>query len=267
MTSVAAPLVDIYCGALRTRVFESNELLGEAAAASAKVDIATAIAERGSANIILATGNSQISFLEALRQQEVEWDKVRVFHMDQYLGMPADHPGSFVRFLKKHFLDVVEVSEFYPISGKIETAEETCRAYAEQLLEYPPDLVALGIGENGHLAFNDPPHAQFDDPALVRVVDLESASRRQQVGEGHFATIDDVPKQAITLTIPALLSSRNIYGLVPESRKADIVRRCLTRPISEDLPATILRLFRSAQLYLDRDSGSRMFAFSALHQH
>lgn len=258
MTDSIKPLAELNFGALRTRVFESNDALGRVAAHDAARIIMTAIAERGTANVILATGNSQLTFLRHLRDVELEWDKVKVFHLDQYVGIEPDHPASFTHFLNETLLKFVSVGEFFPISGDPAAVDKTCREYENLLIKNPPDLVALGIGENGHLAFNDPPQAQFDDPALVRVVDLTEPSRHQQVGEGHFPSLNDVPSKAITLTIPALLAARSILAIVPETRKADIVRRCLTQPISEDVPGTVLRLCRNASLYLDLNSSERV---------
>jgi glucosamine-6-phosphate deaminase len=192
--------------------------MGAAAAEVAREHLQRAIAQRGEANLILATGNSQLSFLHALRELEgIAWDKVRVFHMDEYLGIEPTHPASFPRFLREHILDKVQPGHFYPVPGKPEDVEAACAEYAALLHQYPADLVALGLGENGHLAFNDPPYAIFDDPVWVKVVILDEASRRQQVGEGHFPTLDSVPTHAITLTIPALLAAKRVLAIVPEA--------------------------------------------------
>jgi len=233
--------------------------MGRAAALDARDIINAAIAEKGEANLILATGNSQLTFLEALRQLAgIDWSKVRVFHMDEYLGIDSNHPASFPLFLKKHFLDVVQPGAFYPVPNKPDDIEQACRDYEALLRQYPADMAALGFGENGHLAFNDPPYADFDDPAWVRVIELAEASRRQQVGEGHFGSLAEVPTQAITLTIPALLAAKAVLCLVPEARKAEAVRACLTEPISEDRPGSILRRVEHARLYLDPDSAAKL---------
>ncbi len=237
---------------LPVAVYESNEAMGRAAAQDAHALIQRAIAERGEANVILATGNSQLTFLEALREMEgIEWSKVRVFHMDEYVGIDPEHRASFPRFLREHFLNYVQVGEFFPIGGSADEVEETCQRYEAQLRDFPADLVALGWGENGHLAFNDPPYAHFDDPAWVKPIKLAEASRRQQLGEGHFDSLDEVPTHAITLTIPALLAAKQVLCIVPEARKADAVRACLSEPISEDRPGSILRQVSHARLYLD----------------
>lgn len=245
--------------ALRVSQYRTNEELGVGAAAAAASTLRRAVEERGTANMILASGNSQLTFLEALRADgSVDWSRVTVFHMDEYIGIAPNHPASFPLFLRRHFLDYVRPRAFYPITGAGD-AEATCRAYEALLRSHPVDLCALGIGENGHLAFNDPPFADFDDPAWVKVVKLDDASRRQQVGEGHFASLDQVPTQAITLTIPALLAAKRLLAIVPEARKAQAVARALHGPITEDCPASILRRAPHAHLFLDQASAALAF--------
>jgi glucosamine-6-phosphate deaminase len=200
-----------------------------------------------------------LTFLEALRTLPgIDWSKVSVFHMDEYLGLDPSHPASFPLFLQRHFLDFVRVKAFYPVSGQPGNEEAICREYEALLRAYPADMVALGWGENGHIAFNDPPYALFDDPVWVKVIELAEASRRQQVGEGHFASLAEVPTHAITLTIPALLAPKQILCIVPEARKAEAVRACLTEPISEDRPGSILRRVGHARLYLDVESAAQL---------
>ncbi len=241
---------------LPVRVYASNAAMGQAAAAEAAVVIQEAIAQRGVANVILATGNSQLTFLRSLREnQDIAWNHVRVFHMDEYVGLDPRHPASFPLFLRRHFLDYVDVGAFFPVAAPAEDTEAACRAYESLLRNHPADLCACGIGENGHLAFNDPPYVDFDDPVWVKVVQLDERSRRQQVGEGHFATLDEVPTHAVTLTIPALLAAKTVLCIVPEARKAEAVQASLRGPIIEDCPASILRTQPHARLYLDPDSG------------
>jgi glucosamine-6-phosphate deaminase len=240
---------------LPVEVYGTQAEMGAAAAAVAQRVLQQAIAARGEANLILATGNSQLAFLHALRDlPDIPWAKVRVFHMDEYLGIDPAHPASFPRFLREHILDQVAPGVFYPVPSRLEDVEQACADYAARLREYPADLVALGFGENGHLAFNDPPYAEFNDPVWVKVVALDEVSRRQQVGEGHFATLEDVPTHAITLTIPALLSAKQILAIVPEARKVQAVHDCLYAPISERHPGSILRRVDHATLYLDAES-------------
>ena len=257
--NIDAPVRTTQVEKLPVRVYEDEEAMGRAAAADAADIVRRALAERGEAVLILATGNSQLAFLRALREAPgIDWRKVRVFHLDEYVGIDPNHRASFPRFLRQHFLEHVEVAAFYPISGDQDSVEETCRAYEALLREHPADLVALGWGENGHLAFNDPPFADFDDPQWVKVVELDDVSRRQQVGEGHFGSLEEVPKEAITLTIPALLAAKHVLCIVPEARKAEAVRVCLLEPVSEDRPGSILRRQDHATLYLDPLSAAHL---------
>jgi len=242
---------------LPVTIYPTNAALGQAAALDARAIIQAAIAERGAANIIIATGNSQLTFLHALRDLDgIDWSKVTVFHMDEYVGIDPNHPASFPLFLHQHIIDVVKPGKFYPVPGQPADVEQACRDYEALLRAHPADMVAMGLGENGHIAFNDPPYADFDDPVWVKVIALADASRRQQVGEGHFPSLADVPTHAITLTIPALLAPTRILCMVPEARKAEAVRACLTEPISEDRPGSILRTVSHAQLYIDADSAA-----------
>jgi glucosamine-6-phosphate deaminase len=253
------PITTMQFEQLPAAVYTSNEAMGRAAARDAREIINAAIAERGVANLILATGNSQLTFLRALRELEgIDWPKVNVFHMDEYVGIDPDHRASFPRFLREHFLNHVRVGRFFPIAGTPDDVEAVCREYEQLLRAHPVDMVALGFGENGHLAFNDPPYAFFNDPAWVKPIKLAEASRRQQLGEGHFDTLDEVPREAITLTIPALLASKQVLCMVPEARKADAVRACLTEAVSEERPGSILRTVGHARLYLDPDSAAKL---------
>jgi glucosamine-6-phosphate deaminase len=242
---------------LPIEVYATEAEMGAAAAAEARRVINAAIAERGAANVILATGNSQLAFLRALRAAtDVDWGRVRVFHMDEYVGLPPGHSASFPRFLQEHLLSYVSVLEFFPVAGDADRVDEICNEYEALLRKYPADMVALGWGENGHLAFNDPPYAKFDDERWVKVIELADASRKQQVGEGHFGSLDEVPTHAITVTIPALLAPGRILCIVPEARKAAAVSACLYQPVSEDRPGSILRTVDNARLYLDPDSAT-----------
>lgn len=238
-------------------IYPDNNSMGQAAALAARRIIQSAIAARGGANLILATGNSQLTFLHALRDLDsIDWAKITVFHMDEYVGIDPMHPASFPRFLREHILDKVQPARFCPVPSQVDDLDQACRDYEALLRAHPADLVAMGWGENGHIAFNDPPYANFKDPAWVKVVELAAASRRQQVGEGHFATLADVPTHAITLTVPALLAPRQILCIVPEARKAEAVHACLTLPVSEDRPGSILRTVDHARLYLDKESAT-----------
>jgi glucosamine-6-phosphate deaminase len=256
MSSVQ-PIRTLCYDRLPVYIYSSAEEMGQAASLDAHNIINLALAQRGEANIILATGNSQLTFLRALRQLDgIEWSRVRVFHMDEYVGIAPEHKASFPRFLHDHFLDFIVPRAFYPIPSRSTNLVQACAEYADLLQQYPADMVALGWGENGHMAFNDPPYAKFDDSEWVKVVILAEASRRQQVGEGHFEMLNDVPTHAITLTIPALLAAKHVLCIVPEARKALAVTQCLKEPVDEIRPGSILRTVDHARLYLDQDSAA-----------
>jgi len=255
------PIFETKKDLLLVSIYPTNREMGMAATEEVVDLMKKAIQVRGHANIIIATGNSQLSFLEALSAREdMDWSYINVFHMDEYVGIPADHPASFPLFLHRHIIDKVKPRNFYPIVGQTKDPEETCHRYEKLLRENPADLCALGIGENGHLAFNDPPLARFDEPKWVHVVRLADSCKRQQVGEGHFKSIEDVPAEAISLSIPALLAAKRVLAIVPEGRKADIVDQTLRGPISPLVPASILRQTAHAHLYLDVDSGAKVMA-------
>jgi glucosamine-6-phosphate deaminase len=240
---------------LPVEVYPTNQALGQAAARRAVEILQAAIAERGQANLVLATGNSQLTFLQVLGQLPgVDWSKVQIFHMDEYAGMKPDHPASFRRFLHEKIIDIVHPAAFHGITGDAADLQGECSRYASLLQDHPADLCALGIGENGHLAFNDPPYADFSDPARVKIVRLDEKSRRQQVGEGHFPSLEDVPTHALTMTIPALLAARAMLCIVPEARKAEAVRSALNGPLTENCPASLLRKASHCRLYLDAES-------------
>jgi glucosamine-6-phosphate deaminase len=247
-------------GVLDVRVYESAGTLARAACDDTIAALATAVDERGDASIMLATGNSQLAFLaELITRHEIDWTRVTAFHMDEYVGLPGSHPASFQRYMRERVAAHLPLRAFHYLDGSAEPEREA-RRYGELLAGHPLDVCCAGIGENGHLAFNDPPVADFDDPVPVKVIELERASREQQVREGHFVTIDDVPTHAITVTIPALLAARRLLVVVPERRKADPVRRTLTDPISTACPATILRRRPHATLYLDTESAAALGA-------
>jgi glucosamine-6-phosphate deaminase len=253
--NTAQPVVTFRVGDLDLEVHPDNQALGAAAADTAAKIINAAVERSGNANLVLATGNSQLTFLAALRRQNVAWSAVTVFHMDEYLNLPAGHPAGFPDFLRRHLLDEVRVRAFYPVPGHPADLTLACKGYEALLRAHPVDLCVLGIGENGHLAFNDPP-ADFGEADWVKVVDLDERSRRQQVGEGHFDRLEEVPQRAITLTISGLRSAATMLCLAPERRKAEAVRRALTGPIDGACPASILRRTPHARLLLDRDSAS-----------
>lgn len=242
--------------ALPVQVYSSAEALGQAATRQAHQLLMEAIGQRGQATLVLAAANSQLTFLHHLRLAVgLPWQRVRVLHLDEYLGLPEGHPAAFSTFLRRHLLDHIPVRAFQPLPGRPPDAREACAEYT-RLLQEGIDLLVCGWGENGHLAFNDPPDCRFAEPEWVKVVQLAEASRVQQVGEGHFSSLAEVPTHALTLTIPAILSARTILCLVPEARKAPAVRDCLCLPVAEARPGSILRHAAHARLLLDEDSAS-----------
>lgn len=244
-------------GSLDVRIYDDAIDLGRAAAEEAARTLRDAIERRGEARVILATGNSQLTFLRALREVAgVDWSKVRAFHMDEYIGIDEDHPASFRAFLRREIVEPVGLGAFHPMDATSEGPERAIERYVDSLRAYPPDLCCMGIGENGHLAFNDPPYADFDDPAVAKVVELDEVSRRQQVGEGHFPDLAAVPTHAVTLTVPTLLAPDRVLVIVPEGRKAPAVAAALEGPLTEDCPASVLRRVPQASLFLDRDSAA-----------
>ena len=258
------PMKILQIDLLPIAIYETMADLGEAAALEARDILIKVLKEKNIANLILASANSQLSFLKALRELEgIDWSKVNVFHMDEFLGIDPNHRASFPLFLRKHFLDYVKVKHFFPISGNKDKAQETCQHYERLLKEYPIDLTVLGFGENGHIAFNDPPYANFNDPAWVKLVALDKVSRNQQFTEGHFDSLEETPTHAITLTIPALLAAKQMLCIVPEARKAKAVSACLLEPVSENRPGSILRTTRQAKLLLDQNSAYELLNASS----
>lgn len=249
------PANELVIDAMPVRIYPDAVSLGGDAASHAATVIRDAIAARGVANVMFASGNSQLVFLERLTSTpDVDWARVVGFHMDEYLGIPASHPASFRRYMHEQILDRVRLQAFREIAGDADDPDAECSRYAGLLRVNPLDLCCLGIGENGHLAFNDPPVADFDDPHDVKIVELDAACRNQQVGEGHFTSFDDVPTRAITVTIPALLRAGVVLAIVPEARKREPVARALHGPISTECPASVLRTQPHATLYLDAAS-------------
>jgi glucosamine-6-phosphate deaminase len=252
MTVVTAsrPAQERY-GQLTVHTYPTLAGMAVAAAGDIAAVLTSAIEARGQANAMFATGNSQHSMLEALvADHAIEWECVRIFHMDEYVGLAADHPASFARYIRERIVEKVQPLEAFYVGNTRAAAPE----YAGLLHRFPLDLCVMGIGENGHLAFNDPGVADFNDPLDVKVVSLDEACRRQQVGEGHFGTLEEVPAQAVTVTIPALLRARQVIVVCPEARKAPAVREALTGAVRTVCPASILQRVEHARLYLDSES-------------
>ena len=245
-------------GSMRVEVHPDVASLARAAADEAGGAIRNAIEARGDANVMFASGNSQVAFLDLLVETDIDWKRVTGFHMDEYCGIGPDHPASFRRYMRERIVERTTIGAFHEIQGDVSDFDAECARYAGLLEGHPLDLCCLGIGENGHLAFNDPPVADFEDPVDVKVVELDAACRRQQVGEGHFASIEEVPRNAITVTIPALLRSDTVLAIVPEARKREPVRQALEGPVSTACPASILRTRANVTLHLDTDSASAL---------
>lgn len=250
-------------GNLKVEIQPSREAAGQAAARAAAECIRRLAAslpagrQGGAAAVIFATGASQLATLHALTGMSgMPWDRITGFHMDEYAGISEDHPASFRRYLRENLTARVRLREFFEIDGSAEDAAGVAARYADLLRAHSPKLCLLGIGENGHLAFNDPAEANFWDPLDAKVVTLDETCRAQQVAEGWFPDLAAVPRQAITLTIPALLRVPKLIVSVPGKRKAEIVARALREPISTACPATILRAHADATLYLDADSAA-----------
>jgi len=251
------PVREMTFDQLACRVYSTNERMGRAAAEHAADALRAAIAARGVANLVLAAANSQLTTLRALAEQPgIRWQAVNVFHMDEYLDLAPGNPASFALFLRRHLVDQVPIGAFYPVPGRPADVDLACRGYELLLKANPVDLCCLGIGENGHVAFNEPPVADFQDPVWLKRVQLDEKSRRQQVGEGHYASLDEVPTHALTMTIPALCAAQTMICIVPETRKAQAVRDTLLGPVSTACPASILRRMPHATLYLDLDAAS-----------
>jgi glucosamine-6-phosphate deaminase len=196
--------------------------------------------------------------LEYLQKLEIDWEKITVFHLDEYKGMAITHPASFRKYLKERILDNVNPKKVYYLGGDAEDIEAEVARYEDLLRKHPVDVACIGIGENGHIAFNDPPVADFNDPKLVKVVELDEACRKQQLGEGWFPTFDDVPTHALSLTIPAIMGCKHISCVVPDERKAEAVFNTINAEISTACPATILRTHPNTILYLDSSSASKL---------
>ncbi|MDQ3636530.1 MAG: glucosamine-6-phosphate deaminase [Actinomycetota bacterium] len=253
------PLATETVDKLTVKVFEDREALGDSAGADAAEAIRELLGRKERVRVVFAAAPSQSETLAALARAEgIDWSRVTALHMDEYLGLETGAPQSFGAFLRNNLFDAVEPGEVHFIDGR-SNADEESRRYASLLEDAPVDVVCLGIGENGHLAFNDPPVADFEDPLLVKTVELDQASRQQQVNDGMFAGIEDVPTHAITLTVPALLSGARLFCVVPGETKREAVNRALRGPVTTECPASVLRRHPDSVLYLDVDSYDKTF--------
>jgi glucosamine-6-phosphate deaminase len=237
------------------KVFEERKDLGRAAAEQAASSIRNAIRESGRARIIAATGASQFEFLEVLtKAADIDWRRVEMFHLDEYIGLPMSHPASFRRYLQERLIQKTGITNYHFLAGDTDLST-VIRSANEAIAAAPIDLAFVGIGENGHLAFNDPP-ADFETEEPYLIVNLDEACRLQQVGEGWFANISETPKQAISMSIRQILKAKEILAVVPDSRKAKAVKACIEGEINPMAPASILRRHENTTVYLDKNSAA-----------
>jgi glucosamine-6-phosphate deaminase len=237
------------------KVFSSKAAMAQAAASHAADIIREAISQRGEARIIAATGASQFDFLEALTETPgIDWNKVEMFHLDEYVGMSDQAPASFCRYLRERLIDKVGLKKYHLLDGTQAPAKVIEQVSAE-IRKAPIDIAFVGVGENGHLAFNDPP-ADFDTKEAYMVVNLDEACRKQQLGEGWFPTLADVPRQALSMTISQIMKAAQIICIAPDARKANAIKACFNGEVSPMAPASILQLHPNATIYLDKESAA-----------
>ena len=241
---------------LPVEVYDTRQSMGEAAGKYAADAIRALLSKKEEIYIIFAAAPSQNEFLQSVSEAPgIDWGRIHALHMDEYIGLPEDAPQGFGNFLRRAIFDKVPFASVDYISKEGESVEETCARYTELLEKHPVDIVFMGIGENGHIAFNDPGVAEFDDPLLIKKVALDDKCRNQQVHDGCFAQLAEVPEYALTLTVPALFRANKLICVVPASTKADAVRATVLGPVTEACPATILRRHDDARLFVDADSG------------
>ena len=242
---------------LEVRVYDSRNEMGRAAAADIKARILTLLAQKQEINMIFAAAPSQNEVLASLAgDKEIPWNRINAYHMDEYIGLPSDAPQGFGNFLRAHLFDLVPFASVNCINSAATDAEAECERYSKLLQDNPTDIVVMGIGENGHIAFNDPPVADFKDRKWVKPVELDSICRNQQVNDGCFAALDLVPTHAITLTVPTLVAAPHLFCIVPAPTKAKAVKETVCGTIDEHCPASVLRTRPGAVLYLEPDSAA-----------
>jgi glucosamine-6-phosphate deaminase len=258
MSDATGLVREFHAGDARVAVYRSAASAGAAAAVQAARLIRSAIAKQGRARVIGATGNSQIPLVDVLVKENIDWEAVELFHMDEYVGIKEDHPSSFRYWIMTRLEEKVHPGMTHYLNGDAGDLGGEIIRYTQLLTEAPIDVAFVGFGENGHIAFNDPPAADFNDPAMVKVVVLDEACRRQQAGEGHFFDVTAVPKEAITITCSGLFRAKAWICCVPENRKAEAVRNALEGPVLEGCPASLVRRHPDAYVYLDSGSASRL---------
>lgn len=249
-------LTEFVKGRLKVKMSDTRAELGVVAAKEIAAYINQLLAKKEEVNIIFASAPSQNEFLANLLDHPIDWSRINAFHMDEYVGIDPDAPQAFGKFLKDRIFSKVSLRSVHYMNSLAEDTAAECRRYAGLLAQFPVDIVFLGIGENGHLAFNDPHVAFFDDPESVKVVDLAPECRNQQINDGCFETLDQVPTHAFTITIPELLYVSKLYAIVPSKAKANAIKATCDGPIRTACPASILRTHKDVTLYVDRDSAS-----------
>lgn len=256
MSERPVPLNNFRAGEAEVAVYSSSAEAGAAAAMKAAEVINAAIDRKARARVIAATGNSQIPLIEALVQQPINWAAVELFHMDEYAGMSSNHPASFQRWIRTRLAEKVRPAETHYLKGDAADINAEMQAYTKLLSAAPVDVAFVGFGENGHIAFNDPPVADFNDPNMVKIVTLDAACRRQQAGEGHFVDVAAVPEKALTISCTGLFRAEAWICNVPDLRKAQAVKDALEGQVSEKCPASLVRRHRNTYIFLDSDSAS-----------
>lgn len=252
-------LKDFYCDKLRVRVFDSRKAMGDCAGEEAAACIKKLLAEKETINVMFAAAPSQNETLARLvRDTEIDWTRINAFHMDEYIGLDPAHPAGFRNFLRRAIFDEKPFRSVNFLNGDAPDAQQEAERYDALLREHPLDVCILGVGENGHIAFNDPPVADFDDPKYVKIVELEQRCRVQQVNDGCFETVEQVPTHALSVTIPGLCAAKHMFCSVPAATKAEAIDHIVHDAISTACPATILRRHENAYLYTDADAGKNI---------
>ena len=250
---------EFYCEKLHVRVFDSRNAMGKCAGQEIAATIKKLLAEKEYLNVMFAAAPSQNETLATLLEDgEIDWRRVNAFHMDEYVGLDAAHPAGFRNFLKRAVFDKKPFRSINLINGNAKDPQQEAERYGKLLQENPVDVCILGVGENGHVAFNDPPVADFEDKAFVKIVELDARCRNQQVNDGCFASLDQVPTHALTVTVPGLIRAAHMFCVVPAATKAEAIGHMIHDEISTACPATILRRCDGAELYVDTDSGKEI---------
>ncbi len=239
---------------MKIDIYNTAQDLGKAVAKDAAFLLRKAIETNGAANLILATGTSQFETLTQLIAEEIDWSKVTMFHLDEYIGLPITHPASFRKYLTERFISKVSLKKAHLINGEADPQQE-CERLGALISQYSIDVALIGIGENGHIAFNDPP-ADFETEQPYIIVELDNACRQQQMNEGWFTSLDEVPKNAISMSVQQIMKSKHIICSVPGKRKATAVKNCLEHPVTNIYPASILQQHENCVVYLDKDSAA-----------